>query len=1136
MTRTPRAGALRAPCLALIALAAFAISTLASTARAQILLDNFNDNSLSAVDWTSYATSPSAVQLTEKNTRLEFSTLSNPAIVTNTWNHAEISSTWGIGTQANIQVKMDVNFVAQVGSVNSTANTGLMILFSPIDNVASSNGIADGFGLQIGSELFGSYNYRKVAVVRIENGQPIVLKVFYNNGTNTFSEYGNSANYFTLTSGATVYVSYVVATQTLQFGTSTNTSFFSQRVAYADDLWVTLKRPVRLSLGGYALGPTKPLSASIDNVYLQQGVRSYRPTGCSAADGISTTGIALTWTAAASASSYNIYRSEAGGLAYRINSNPITSTSYTDVPSSSSNPLVAGVNYTYVVRAVSTAGESESSNADVGWFNIGPATGLSATDGTLTTGVKLTWTAPTAPSAFIEYKVMRAIGTAAASEIGTSPVTNYLDTTAVAGTLYTYSIIATTSAGDSLTASNTNTGWRLIGVPIITTVSPASGPIAGGTAFTITGTNLTGATSVKVNGVAATSVVVVSPTTITAKSPTGTTGSTNVVANVAVSTLGGTVTKASAFTFAAAPTITSVSPASGPLTAGTAFTITGTNFITGATSVKVNGVAATSVIVVSATSITAKTPVGTAGAKSVAVTTAGGTATKASGFTYVTAPTITTVSPTSGPLAAGTAFTITGTNLTGATSVKVNGVAATNVVVVSATSITAKTPAGTAGAKSVAVTTVGGTATKASAFTYVAAPTITTVSPASGPLAAGTAFTITGTNLTGATSVKVNGVAATSVVVVSATSITAKTPVGTAGAKSVAVTTVGGTATKASAFTYVAAPTITTVSPASGPLAAGTAFTITGTNLTGATSVKVNGVAATSVVVVSATSITAKTPTGTAGAKSVAVTTVGGTATKASAFTYIAAPTITAISPTSGPTSGNTAITITGTNLTGATSVKVNGVAATSVVVVSATSITARTPAGTVGAKSVTVTTVGGTATKTSGFTYTASFAGDEITDGNNNGGGVVAGKLNKPNDTTAGQLGTNAAAETVAAAPMGVQLYLQTIITQPDADVDCANTQSSDAPDATAGTVTAIDLDLNGEADICQLRGGDLDLNGVIDNIDMGILLDMIGVEPLHGIGDMDANGVIDSADMGLLLLKMNESKLEPIGFDRAH
>ena len=324
------------------------------------------------------------------------------------------------------------------------------------------------------------------------------------------------------------------------------------------------------------------------------------------------------------------------------------------------------------------------------------------------------------------------------------------------------------------TTGNSGVMTGIVAAPTITTVSPTSGPLTAGTAFTITGTNLTGATNVTVGGVAATSVVVVSATSITAKTPVGTAGAKS----VAVTTAGGTATKASGFTYVTAPTITTVSPTSGPLAAGTAFTITGTN-LTGATSVKVNGVAATNVVVVSATSITAKTPAGTAGAKSVAVTTVGGTATKASAFTYVAAPTITTVSPASGPLAAGTAFTITGTNLTGATSVKVNGVAATSVVVVSATSITAKTPTGTAGAKSVAVTTVGGTATKASAFTYVAAPTITTVSPASGPLAAGTAFTITGTNLTGATSVKVNGVAATSVVVVSATSITARTPAGT---------------------------------------------------------------------------------------------------------------------------------------------------------------------------------------------------------------------------------------------------------------------------------------------------------------------------------------------------------------------
>ena len=131
---------------------------------------------------------------------------------------------------------------------------------------------------------------------------------------------------------------------------------------------------------------------------------------------------------------------------------------------------------------------------------------------------------------------------------------------------------------------------------------------------------------------------------------------------------------------------------------------------------------------------------------------------------------------------------------------------------------------------------------------------------------------------------------------------------------------------------------------------------------------------------------------------------------------------------------------------------------------------------------------------------------------------------MKKPNDTSDGQLATSAAEETVVAVPMGVQLYLQTVITQPDADVDCANTQSSDAnaPDATAGTVAAIDLDLNGEADICQLRGGDLNLNGVVDDADMSILLDIIGTEPLYGIGDLDGNGVIDSADMRLLLLKV--------------
>jgi formylglycine-generating enzyme required for sulfatase activity len=81
--------------------------------------------------------------------------------------------------------------------------------------------------------------------------------------------------------------------------------------------------------------------------------------------------------------------------------------------------------------------------------------------------------------------------------------------------------------------------------PTVSSVSPTSGSTLGGTAITITGTNLTGASSVTVGGVAATSVVVVSPTSITAVTPAGTAGAKT----VAVTTAGGTATVTGGFTY-----------------------------------------------------------------------------------------------------------------------------------------------------------------------------------------------------------------------------------------------------------------------------------------------------------------------------------------------------------------------------------------------------------------------------------------------------------------------------------------------------------------------------------------------------------------------------------------------------------
>jgi hypothetical protein len=55
--------------------------------------------------------------------------------------------------------------------------------------------------------------------------------------------------------------------------------------------------------------------------------------------------------------------------------------------------------------------------------------------------------------------------------------------------------------------------------PAVTSISPSSGPITGGTTVTITGTGFTGATKVAFGDVAATSFTVVSSTEITAVSP-----------------------------------------------------------------------------------------------------------------------------------------------------------------------------------------------------------------------------------------------------------------------------------------------------------------------------------------------------------------------------------------------------------------------------------------------------------------------------------------------------------------------------------------------------------------------------------------------------------------------------------------
>jgi hypothetical protein len=148
--------------------------------------------------------------------------------------------------------------------------------------------------------------------------------------------------------------------------------------------------------------------------------------------------------------------------------------------------------------------------------------------------------------------------TPALSETGTLPIgvtfvdngngTATLAGTPAAGTVGAYAITITATNGVDPTQSFTLNVASA--VPTVVGLSTTSGPAAGGTSVTITGTDFTGATAVDFGTTAATSFTVVSATTITAVSPPGTG-----VVNVTVTTPSGTSAASTAdqFTYVVAP-------------------------------------------------------------------------------------------------------------------------------------------------------------------------------------------------------------------------------------------------------------------------------------------------------------------------------------------------------------------------------------------------------------------------------------------------------------------------------------------------------------------------------------------------------------------------------------------------------
>ena len=536
--------------------------------------------------------------------------------------------------------------------------------------------------------------------------------------------------------------------------------------------------------------------------------------------------------------------------------------------------------------------------------------------------------------------------------------------------------------------------------PTVTSLSPGSGPLAGGTPVTVTGTNFSAAAKVDFGTTRATGVTVHSSTSITATAPASAAGTVDVT----VATSGGTsaTSPADQFTYLPPPVVDGVSPASGPEAGGNRVVIDGGPFTdTGHVSF---GGAPAHFSVDTSYQLTASAPAGT-GTVDVTVTTPGGTSPAGSSdeYTYVPVPTVNGVNPARGSTLGGTPVIVTGTGFAHATTVLFGTAPSKSFTIASDTSLTTVAPAGSPGVVDLRVRTASGTSPTSSAdrFTYLAPPTVSSVDPNGGPAAGGTSVTITGGGFTGATGVEFGDNAASDLVVHSSSDITVDSPPGVGGTTvDVTVTGPGGTSATGHGdhFTYQPEPSppqVHVVNPHIGPPAGGTPVTIAGTGLTDPQEVLFGGVPATGVVGVSDTEITATAPAG-SGTVDVQVATPVGLSPIGDAdhYTYIPRPTVSSVRPDAGPATGGTVVTVTGSGLGGTTAVDFGGVAGTGLVVLSGSELTIHSPAGS-GMVHVTVTTPGGTSETSTAdqFTYLPApkVTGVVPPEGAESGGGIVA-------------------------------------------------------------------------------------------------------------------------------------------------
>jgi fibronectin type 3 domain-containing protein len=183
---------------------------------------------------------------------------------------------------------------------------------------------------------------------------------------------------------------------------------------------------------------------------------SYDTTGlkilCIAANDLSSvansaTGVTVKWKASEGVTKYRVYRKTASGSWTKVGDT--TSTSYTDTKAKS------GTTYYYTVRCLDSdgkvVGRYDATGKQITYIAAPKLSGVS----NVAKGVTIKWSASKGAE---KYRVYRKTGSGKWAKLADTTSTSYTDTTAKAGTTYSYTVRCITADGKDTTSGYDTTG------------------------------------------------------------------------------------------------------------------------------------------------------------------------------------------------------------------------------------------------------------------------------------------------------------------------------------------------------------------------------------------------------------------------------------------------------------------------------------------------------------------------------------------------------------------------------------------------------------------------------------------------------------------------------------------------------